>query len=108
LNEPVVIKEKECQKVILSNFIYAQSGVFKEIQNLDSLKNAGTIEEFFILKNSGDTIPEGITSKNRVGAYYVLGENVEDAMEKIKIAAKAIDVLGENNQSIYYKSIYVK
>jgi biotin carboxylase len=99
---------KESEHIIVSNFLYAKHGKFKKINGLNAFKEAGTIREYFILKNEGDIIPEGITSKNRVGAFFVSNQDINKAFDDVETVVKGIDVLSTENNSILYKDIYVR
>lgn len=108
LGDDFEIPQKTSKKILLSNFIYSKPGIFKEILHLKELQVDGIVKQHYILKNEGDVIPKGITSKNRVGAFFVDSDSVEGALKKVEEAVKAIEVNDINNSSLLYNQIYAK
>lgn len=96
----VAYKPKATNKFQVSNFVYARKGTFNKVTGLNTLKKAKIVSDYFVLKQKGNMIPEGISSKNRVAAFYVTSDNKETAYNKLKEAINQIDVLDITGQSI--------
>lgn len=88
-----------------SNFIYAAPGVIGDVLGLEELKRDGTIEEFFVMKGPGSSVPEGMSSKNRVASFFVRSRDRGSLFERIERAVQRIDVVDSHGVSIMRKDI---
>lgn len=91
-----------------SNFIYAQEGEFGKVTGLDELQNAGIVHSHFVLKRSGMSVPNGVSSRNRVASFLVTAKEELELYAKVAEAMSRVDVLNSNGRSILRREMYLK
>lgn len=88
------------------NYIYAIPGIFNELVNIESLKDHGIVEQYFLYKSKGMRINGHLSSTDRPAGFMVIADNMDKLKEKVKYADKEIIVLNENNDDIMLHGLY--
>ena len=88
-----------------TNHLYASSGKFDHVTNLDEILNSGLAEEVSVLRARGSNIVADLSSGNRVCSYVVKGENIEEIDRKIKTINSMIDIIDVEGRSMLRKDL---
>lgn len=86
-----------------TNLLYMREGVFDHIDGFDIAKKKGLICESYIIKEKGDIIGNQLRSGNRVGAFIVKADSLDELKIKEYEAYKLIDVINDNGESCIRK-----
>ena len=86
-------------KMYSTNLLYMEEGIFDHIDGLEKVKSAGLAVEVFVTKNRGDRITGSMRSGNRVGAFVVEGNTLEELRQKEENIYSLIDILDPDNKS---------
>lgn len=93
------VTKKTVELFYSTNLLYMNQGVFDHIEGLDEAKTRGYIFESFVTKTKGTHISDELRSSNRVGAFIVEADSIEDLKKKEEQAYSLIDVIDVNGQS---------
>lgn len=101
LNIEIDIDEpKAIDRCYSTNLLYMKAGIFDHIEGFDELKTKGFVKEVFTTKEAGTEIDSDMRSSNRVGAFIVMADNVEDLKRHEKIAYETIQVMNDKNENV--------
>ena len=74
-------------------------GVFDRVVGLEEQKNKGNIVEYFVSKTEGTYVDSDMKSGNRVGAFIVKADSLNDLQQKEIDVLNQIDILDTNGVS---------
>ncbi|ANT64603.1 ATP-grasp domain-containing protein [Prosthecochloris sp. CIB 2401] len=87
-------------------YLYTEPCVFGEFSGYEELVNTGVIEYLHVYKARGVEVGAEISSNNRVGAFLVKSEQIDELYEKINIAIQKIETFDINGRPVLRKDIY--
>lgn len=87
-------------------FLYTKPATFGYISNNEELINRKIIEYMVYNKTKGMSVGSDLSSSNRVGAFIVKAENIEELLMKIKTALAEIEVYDIYGTPILRRDIY--
>lgn len=82
-----------------TNLLYMFEGVFDRVVGLEEQKNKGNIVEYFVSKTEGTYVDSDMKSGNRVGAFIVKADSLNDLQQKEIDVLNQIDILDTNGVS---------
>lgn len=86
-------------------YVYCHPGIFEKIEGLESLKEDGIVDEFFIYKTKGMEIGAAETSGDRPAGYLCTGCSEKELREKVRKANKRIKVISTAGNDIMIHSL---
>lgn len=89
-----------------TSFLFAKKGCFNNIIGLEELANEGVIDSYQVFQKNGSFIDGIITNKNRVAIYMISSISKDGLIEKINKAIHSVDIVDNNNKSIFDRSMY--
>lgn len=99
LGKSVEIKHNRSGCYYSTNLLYMNEGVFDHIEGLSEAKEKGLIKESFIFKEKGFIMDGLLRSGNRIGAFIVEADSVEEIMKKESDAYSLIRIIDINGKS---------
>lgn len=103
-----VASRKESDYFYAISFVYAKSGVYKQVLGLSDALQEKLIEKYEETKTSNSIINDPFSSRNRVAYFIVKGSNENELYSKIRKVFDQVDVLDESGGSIMYKNTYIR
>ena len=97
IHEP--ISHKKLDHFFSTNLLYMNKGVFDHIEGFDKAKQQGLIVESFVTKEKGTSIGSKLRSGNRVGAFIVEADSIEELKEKENQTYALIDIIDSDGKS---------
>jgi len=95
---------------MLTGILYANGGVLEKVTGIDKLLSENVISQFDFMSEKGKAFPETVEykmdSRNRVGAYIIIGETYREILDKSKIVQETIDIMDPEGKSIMCKIFY--
>ena len=105
-NKPTLNHQVGRELVYGSIILYATSGVFGKVTGLEAAQQDGRIHSHYSYIASGKRVPEGLSSKNRVGAVLISAASAK-ALDKIAIQViDGIDILDQEGRSMFDRELY--
>lgn len=86
-------------------YVYCNPGFFERIEGLESLKEEGIVDEYFIYKTEGMEIRAAETSGDRPAGYLCTGCSENELREKVRMSDKRIKVLSTDGIDIMIHSL---
>lgn len=83
-------------KYFSTNLLYMQPGVFDHIEGFNELKDNEIVKEVFTMKEKGTHIDADMRSGNRIGAFIVMADNVDDINKNECLAYETIKIIDAN------------
>jgi biotin carboxylase len=91
---------REDEKTYGVKVLYGKEGKIGEIQGFKACKTEGLIEDYHLLKTSGDTLPSSISTKSRFAEIIVSGCSAEEIDHKLELIFKRLTLLDDNMQKL--------
>lgn len=85
--------KKRLEHLYSTNLLYMNEGIFDHIEGLGEAKKAGLILDFFVTKEKGTKIGNSLRSGNRVGAFVVEADSLEELWKKENQTYSHIEVI---------------
>jgi biotin carboxylase len=104
---PIDIAIKKNEQYFSETLLYAEPSIMGFIKGDKELIEKNIIEYIVQYKTKGMTIGNDLSSINRVGAFVVKGNNLEELNTKIEIAIKELEIYDLMNSPIMRKDIYL-
>ncbi|WMM24195.1 ATP-grasp domain-containing protein [Tissierella sp. MB52-C2] len=104
---PIDIATKKNEQYFSETLLYAKPSIMGFIKGDKELIEKNIIEYIVQYKTKGMTIGDDISSINRVGAFVVKGNNLEELNTKIETAIKKLEIHDIMNSPIMRKDIYL-
>lgn len=104
-DKPQVSPEKKvkfCKMV----YLYCTPGIFDHVEGLQSLKEQGYIESFFIYKTKGMEITKSETSGDRPAGYLIVADSSEELENKLRFVDSHIKVMSNENVDIMLHNLF--
>ncbi len=92
--------------VVGTIILYANPGVFKEISGINTNEESAYIHESFSFKKPGYKIPEGISSKNRIGALIIRANNRKELAERKREVLECVEIIGSKGEKLLNRKLY--
>ena len=86
--------------------IFPSEGVFKAITGYEELMQNGVFEYFAVNMQPDHECRGSLTSDERVGAFILKADNIQELNEKLHFVLDSIDVIDVDGNSIMRKDIY--
>ncbi|MBR5420269.1 MAG: ATP-grasp domain-containing protein [Lachnospiraceae bacterium] len=87
------IKIQPKDQCMLTNIVYASGAVFDHMEGIDRMIEEGVIESFDLMIEKGKLMGEDMDSRNRVGAYLIIGRSMDVIRKKAERAYENISVI---------------
>lgn len=100
-----VIELKQPAHFYGTNLIYMQEGVFGSISGIDSSLADGLIKDYFLYKERGEHVGAELRSGNRVGAFIVEADSLDELADKEARVWQRIKVLDPNGNEIMRREV---
>lgn len=81
-------------------YVYCNPGFFERIEGLESLKEEGIVDEYFIYKTEGMEIRAAETSGDRPAGYLITAVTEKELSSKLSQIDSSIKVLSKNGDDI--------
>nr|WP_277935125.1 ATP-grasp domain-containing protein [Parablautia muri] len=88
------------------NYVYAHSGILKELIGFEENVISGNISELFQYKTFGSEIRKKTTSGDRVLGFLIEANTSEELSKKRHKILEQVDILDANGDSIMYKECF--
>ena len=92
LGNTVNVNYEQSSKYYATDLLYMRPGIFDHIEGVEQLKEQKIIKEFFQLKEKGAVIDKDMCSSNRIAAFIVEAENLEEMYAKSAKAFAEIEI----------------
>lgn len=106
VGKPINYTSKPLTKCYSTNLLYMQPGEFDHIEGLAELKEEGLAYEVFTMKNRGTIVDSDMRSSNRVAAFILQANNMDELKEKEAMAIDKLEIRDSYGKALLNRSIY--
>ena len=106
IGKPIEYINKPLTKCYSTNLLYMQPGEFDHIEGLAELKEDGLAYEVFTMKNKGFVVDSDMRSSNRVAAFVLQADTMDELKEKERIAIDRLEIRDSSGKALLNRSIY--
>lgn len=92
-------------KFVHLNYCYCKPGIFNKLHKFEKMKNKNVIEEYFQYKTEGMEFIKAETSSDRAAGYLIVGNTIEEMLEKESIATNEIEVISNEGKNLFLRDI---
>ncbi len=103
--EPI-ITIKPSTSYFSTNIIYGRPGVLGGIRGVEQLQKEGVIKEYYEYKSAGSIIAADMSTRSRVGAFIIEGNNENELVKHLRRALREIEVSSESGSDMMRRDIY--
>ena len=103
--EPPLDTWHEPKYVYTANTIYATDCIFNHIEGDEELKSKGIVEDLLLAKTPGMQIDSHSDSSSRVGLFTVKGKDMDEVLNKLKIAYSTLKVIDDKGNDVLRRDI---
>lgn len=100
------IEAKPCSDKAVIKYVYAEPGIFSDIQNLEELMANGYITDVYQYKPFGTEIKSSNYSSDRPVGFLLRGASEEELAQKVSHINAHIKILDENGKDIMRHDIF--
>ncbi|MDO5309845.1 MAG: ATP-grasp domain-containing protein [Planctomycetia bacterium] len=96
---PHVELQPSVSPLIMNDYLYCKPGIFEKLEGFEELKIEGYLADYYQFKNPGAEFTTVASSGDRVAAYTIHAQSLEDLVAKhnvVRNRVKALDVNGED------------
>lgn len=104
--KPDIIAKPSSDSAVIK-YVYAEPGIFSDIQNLEELKSDGYITDVYQYKPFGTEIKSSNYSSDRPVGFLLRGASVEEVAQKVSHINARVKILDENGNDIMRHDIFV-
>jgi hypothetical protein len=105
--KPHVEPKKQVNNAIMS-YIYCYPGIFESVCGLESLKEDGIIQDYFLYRGPGSKIEKSNTSSDRAAGFLVAGDSQQEVENKLAEANKRLRVLNDRGKDMMRHDLFEK
>ena len=87
-------------KYIANTFLYCRPGVFDHAEGFEELHKEGIISEYYIFSTTGTEYKTITCSGDRMGAFVVQADDLQELQEKYNIALSRVKAVGTDGQDL--------
>lgn len=98
--KPHVGKKAPQNKYLVNEFIYCYPGVFDHLEGFDELKDDGVISDYYLFKTKGALFDTVSNSGDRVAAFTVQADTLEEIDRKRETALAKLRVVDANGNDM--------
>lgn len=100
------IKTNPMKTIYTTNHIFPKKGVVTSVTGVDELLEKKVIADYTQFMTLGSTSEGNLESKDRIGTFTIIADNLEDYQQKMRTAINTLDVWDADGNSIMRKDIY--
>lgn len=104
--ETPCIKTNPMKTIYTTNHIFPKKGVVTSVTGVDELLEKKVIADYTQFMTLGSTSEGNLESKDRIGTFTIIADNLEDYQQKMRTAINTLDVWDADGNSIMRKDIY--
>ncbi len=104
--ETPCIKTNPMKTIYTTNHIFPKKGVVTSVTGVDELLEKKVIADYTQFMTLGSTSEGNLESKDRIGTFTIIADNLEDYQQKMRTAINTLDVWDADGNSIMKKDIY--
>lgn len=106
IGKPIEYNASPLERWYSTNLIYMMPGIFNHIEGLHELKDEGLAYEVFTFKAKGTIIDSDMRSSNRVAAFILEANTLDELTQKEENAIKKIEIRDSKGNALLNRSIY--
>lgn len=100
------IRINPIKTIYTTNHIFPKKGVVASVTGVNELLEKKIITDYTQFMTMGSSSDGKLESKDRIGTFTIIADNLEDYHQKMKTAIDTLDVLDADGNSIMRKDIY--
>ncbi len=100
------IKTNPMKSIYTTNHIFPKKGVVASVKGVNDLLEKNIISDYTQFMTMGSSSEGKLESKDRIGTFTIIADNLEDYQNKMQTAIDTLDVLDADGNSIIRKDIY--
>ncbi len=94
------------QGMMATIIIYAKPGVFSHMTGVQALIDSGVIHELHLYRSPGSAIADDMSTRARIGAFLLKGQNRGEIQQKLRQALLSLEVFTDKGEAVMRKDIY--
>lgn len=99
-NRPQIEAKNPPTKYMVDEYIYCAPGVYDHVEGFEDLKNEGIIRDYYVFRWKESVFDSVENSGDRIGAFTIEGENIEELQEKHARVNRTVKVLSMTGKDI--------
>lgn len=87
-------------KYVTNTFLYCRPGIFDHAEGFEELQKEGIISEYYIFSTTGTEYKTITCSGDRMGAFVVQADSLEELQDKYNVAIRTVKAIGTDGEDL--------